>query len=88
MHGKRAPVPTRRLPRPEPVKIYEVEELPNGVTHIKFNYVVKINGDTAVIARDPVTRRLSRRKLKRGMSRTIGYYDQDGTLYNETQTDW
>ena len=86
-----APKSTRRIERPGQRPI-EISVLQNGVTHIKFNNgafgAMKTKGDEVVV-RDPITRQLSRKKLKDGMNRSSSYWNEDGTLnVDEEQTDW
>lgn len=88
--GKTAP--TRRyehLERPTDCGA-TITELPWGITHICFMREVAMPPppDDTVTVRDPVTRRLSRRKLRDGMRRTTGFYDESGALYDETNTNW
>lgn len=94
-HGKRAPKSTtRRTRRYEHLEQTTdcgatITELPWGVVHICFHQVPEEPlPDDTVKVRDPVTRRLSRKKLKDGMKRTTGFYDESGVLYDETNTDW
>jgi hypothetical protein len=93
--GKRLPKTTRRARRETEDGEVTFEVLANGVVHVSFNRKelaisgtapTRKNGTIAV--RDPITRRLSRRKLDEGMTRTTGFYDESGVLYDETHTDW
>lgn len=72
-----------------------------GVVHVAFHDNIKEAAKSrakppepvdpykdTVRVRDPVTRRLSRKKLSDGMKRTTGFYDESGVLYDETNTDW
>lgn len=101
-HGKKAPHSTRKVTRPEDLKTgVTVTETMWGVTHVAFHDNIKAAAERrarppepddpykdTVRVRDPVTRRLSRKKLADGMKRTTGFYNQDGTLIDETNTDW
>jgi hypothetical protein len=89
----RRPPPTRRMLRPRKIQAeatrfgcLTITELPWGIVHIRFNAPHE-QPDT-VVARDPITRSLSRRKLIGGMKRSTGYYDGAGKLYEETRADW
>lgn len=98
-HGKLAPPSTtRRTRRPEkPKEGVTVTETPWGVVHVQFHNECfeklkqpaedKVDGDT-VRVRDPVTRRLSRKKLTDGMKKTTGFYHPDGTLIDHQEEDW
>lgn len=96
--GKRAPKSTtRRLRRDELeetraeeeeeiVPPIVVEKLPWGVTHVRFR--TELDEDDTAVVRDPVTRRLSRKKLNDGMRKTTGYYDARGRLLSEREARW
>lgn len=83
--GKRAPrATTRRVAGP-----LSIHELPSGIVHVVFNrdlFDGVVTKDAVV--RDPVTRRLSRKKLTDGMRRVTEYYDRTGRLLDENNTDW
>lgn len=90
LHGK--PPPTRKYSRAE---LFQTEteitreedvsvcKLPGGITHIRFH----AQEDT-VVGRDPITKRLSRKRLREGMKRTTSYYDQQGKLLEEFDAEW
>lgn len=84
-HGKRAPRATTR----EVAGPLSIHELPSGIVHVVFNRDLfdGAPSDNAVV-RDPVTRRLSRKRLTDGMRKTTGYYDKAGRLLDESNTDW
>lgn len=94
-HGKQAPKSsTRRLDDigapPADKPRMKTERLPGGVTHVKFTRPDDEHPrpKDSVAVRDPVTRRLSRRELRDGMSRDIDFYDEKGDLKGETNTTW
>ena len=83
-------VPERGKPAPKSTSFQPIKKgnlticvLRNGTTHVCYN-----NNLLTVKARDPVTRRLSRRELLDGMRKTEGYYDKSGVLYDESGTNW
>jgi hypothetical protein len=86
-HGKRAPRSTTRTHRRQLGPGFH--ELPEGVIHVILNHDLfdGTPSDEAVV-RDPVTRRLSRKKLTDGMKRTTGFYDKSGRLLDERNADW
>jgi hypothetical protein len=82
---------TRRKRRPDPTRVgHAVMRTPWGVTHVMFPRREDISRaiDKTITVRDPVTRRLSRRKLDDGLRRTTSYYKRDGELFDETGTNW
>ena len=99
-HGKPAP-PSIARPARQPETTPEgvtITNTPWGVTHVSFheNQIrapeTRLESyafdDDTVRVRDPVTRRLSRKKLLDGMNRTTGFYNPDGTLIDKSDVDW
>jgi len=84
-HGK--PPPRRTTGKVESRKKPYLEELPGGIMHYAFASPPSSKKNT-VITRDPITRRLSRKKLNDGLKRTTRFYHPDGTLFDETRADW
>lgn len=101
-HGKPAPPSTtRRARRPDPPEEgITITETRWGVVHVQFHNgmyeamkravkkkPVEFDWDSVPV-RDPVTRRLSRKKLTDGMKKTTGFYNDDGTLIDHQEDDW
>jgi hypothetical protein len=88
--GKAAPPSTtRRARRPQqPKPGYTVVHTPWGIVHVCFHPDGPPEAGDNVAVRDPVTRRLSRKKLTDGMRRTTGFYNKDGSLIDEREDKW
>jgi len=90
-----APASTRRVARPErgerteALGSIEITVLQNGVTHVRFHTAPPPSPtpQSSIPVRDPVTRALSRKKLKDGMKRTTRFYNPDGTLAVDQEDD-
>jgi len=87
-NGKKAPKSTaRKAALSEPVERIKIYPLPWDIVHVVFLQAREETDDT-LVTRDPVTRRLSRKKLNDGMKRTTGFYDKQGDLFDEKHASW